>query len=131
MRDLATGQEKSVVEAISRPQWSRDGQFLLGSTPGDRIVVCPAASGACKMITRGNRPKWSGDGSRIYFLRATQSRELFEPWSASHDGSDEKKIARLGPFSLETVHFDVSANGQVVWTPFRQGRQELWLAEIR
>jgi Tol biopolymer transport system component len=131
VRDLATGQEKALAEALARPQWSPDGKSILGSTEEDRIMVCPVAGGACKALTKGNRPKWSGDGSQIYFFRATQNPDGFELWFANSDGLQEKKIAQLGPFSVAEVHFDISTRGQVAWMPFTEGRQELWLAEIR
>jgi Tol biopolymer transport system component len=131
VRDIATGREKPLAEAIARPQWSRDDKTILGSTGDDRIMVCPSAGGACRVLTTGNRPKWSGDGSRIYFFRDAHSRDSFDLWSCANDGSDEKKIAQLGPFRPAEVHFDVSSRGQIVWAPFRGGRQELWLAEIR
>jgi Tol biopolymer transport system component len=131
VRDLGTGQEKPLAEAIARPQWSRDGKSILGSTKDDRILACPVAGGACKVLTRGNRLRWSGDGSRIFFFRTTRSANSFELWSAAGDGSDEKKIAQLGPFRPTEVHFDVSSRGEIVWVRFEEGRQELWLAEIR
>jgi Tol biopolymer transport system component len=131
IRDIATGLEKRLGEAIARPQWSRDGRTILGSTGDERIMTCPSAGGACKVLTTGNRPKWSGDGSRIYFFRAAQSRDSFELWSSAADGSDQTRIAQLGPFRPAEAHFDVSARDQIVWAPFREGRQELWLAEIR
>jgi Tol biopolymer transport system component len=131
VRDIATGREKQLAEAIARPQWSRDGTTILGSTDDDRIMVCPSSGGACKVLTTGKRPKWSGDGSRIYFFRAAQTRDSFELWSSADDGSEEKRIAQLGPFRPAEAHFDVSSRGQIVWAPFREGRQELWLAEIR
>jgi hypothetical protein len=131
VRNFATGREKPLAEVITRPQWSRDGRSILGSTADDRIMLCPSDGGTCKFLNRGNRPKWSGDGTSIFFFRPTESRDLFELWSATVDGANEKRVAQLGPFRPSEVHFDISSRGQVVWAPFREGREELWLAEIR
>ena len=131
VRDLKTGQEKPLAQAIARPQWSRDGLTILGSTADDRILVCPVSGSDCKVLTKGNRPKWSADNSKIYFFRGTSRPDWFELWSADSSGFREQKIASLGPFSAAEVHFDISSRGQVAWIPFSEGRQELWLAQIR
>ena len=131
VRDLKTEQEKPLAQAIARPQWSRDGQIILGSTADNRIMVCPVSGSDCKVLTNGNRPKWSADNSKIYFFRVTSKPDWFELWSANSDGSGQRKITSLGPFTAAEVHFDVSSRGQVAWIPFSEGRQELWLAEIR
>jgi Tol biopolymer transport system component len=131
MRDLKTGQEKPLAQAIARPQWSRDGQIILGSTADDRIMACPVSAGDCKVLTNGNRPKWSADNSKIYFFRATNRPNWFELWSADSNGSSERKITTLGPFTAAEVHFDVSSRGQIAWIPLSEGREEMWLADIR
>jgi Tol biopolymer transport system component len=131
VRDLAVGEERFLAEAISRPQWSPDGQTILGSVNERQVVSCPAAGGPCTVLTAGSRPKWSRDGSRIYFLRSTGRPNWFELWSASRDGSDEQRIAELGPFSQAQIHYDIAPHGQIVSAPLRQSRGELWLAELR
>lgn len=96
--------------------WTPDGRYILFSS-----------------ARRGSRTLWrvSGDGSRIYFLRPAGSRETRELWSIARDGRDEKKIGVLGSFFVIDVHVDVSPRDQIVWTQFREGRHELWLAEMR
>jgi Tol biopolymer transport system component len=131
VRDLATRAEKSLAQAISRPQWSPNGQTILGSVNERQVVSCPADGGPCTLLTAGNRPKWSRDGARIYFLRSTGRPNWFELWSASRDGSDEQRIAELGPFSQAQIHYDISPQGRIVSAPVRQSRGELWLAELR
>jgi Tol biopolymer transport system component len=131
VRNLATGQERALGMAITRAQWSRDGQLLLGSTHDDRVAICPASGGECALVTRGHHARWSADNTRIYFLRSRGNSGWFELWSASRDGSGEKSIALLGPFRSFLVHFDVSKRGHIVWAPFHEGRQELWLTELR
>ena len=131
VRDFKSGQEKPLAEALARPQWSRDGLNILGSTGDDRIMVCPVSGSNCTVLTNGNRPKWSADASRIYFFRATNRPDWLELWSAGSDGTQERKISTLGPFTAGEVHFDISSRDQVTWIQFTGGRQELWLAEIR
>ena len=45
------------------------------------------------------------------------------------DGTDERKLAEIGPMHPLGVSFDVTADGKLLWTEFREGRQELWIAE--
>jgi Tol biopolymer transport system component len=130
VRDLKTGQEIPLAQPIARPQWSRDGRIILGSTADDRIMACPVSGSDCKVLTNGNRPKWSVDNSKIYFFRTTNRPDWFELWSADSEGSRERRIAAVGPFSAAEAHFDVSSRGQVAWVPISEGRQELWLSEI-
>jgi Tol biopolymer transport system component len=131
VRELSTGQERRLAQAISRPQWSPDSQFVVGSIKERQIMMCPASGESCTVVTAGNRPKWSRDGSQIYFFRATQYPDRFELWSAARDGSKERRISELGPFSEAQIHFDVSSQGHIVWAPYRQNRQELWLADLQ
>jgi hypothetical protein len=131
LRDLASGQETVLAEPLARPQWSRDGQAVLGSTAHERIMICPVTGRACNDLLPGTRPKWSRDGKTIYFFRSTERPEWFDLWRAASNGTQERKLAQLGPFTASEAHFDISSRGKVVWAPFQEGRQELWLAEIR
>jgi Tol biopolymer transport system component len=131
VRDLRSGEEKPLAEPISRPQWSHDGRTLLGSLNEREVVSCPADGAPCTFVTTGNRPRWSRDSSRIYFLRPTERPDTFELWSASPDGTNEERTVELGPFSQAQIHFDVSRQGQIVFAPLRQSREELWLARLR
>lgn len=90
MRDLATGWETPLGSPLQGPRWSRDGREIVGWTEDNRVAVCPAAGGDCTVVASGIRPRWSGDGSRIYFLRPGQTRGWFDLWSVVRDGSDEK-----------------------------------------
>jgi hypothetical protein len=42
-----------------------------------------------------------------------------------------KQLATLGPFSPVEGFFDVSRASQVITAQFREGRTELWLADIK
>lgn len=143
IRDLQTGSETVLelrLDALVR--WFRDGQAVVGSQTAradgrpalsnlSNVVLCHAGTGKCQEITRGSRPTPSGDGSRIFFFRQTDSpsaqREL---WSVARDGRNEKRIGTLGPFGFDT-HFDVSLDDRIVFVQSRRGKAEIWRAELQ
>jgi Tol biopolymer transport system component len=135
VRDLATGREHPLALTLTRLQWSPDGQSILGET-GDReagettVAICRIADSGCTAVTPGLTPRWSADGRVIYFLRGTRRAGWFDLWSASRDGSGQRKVDTLGPFRNDAVHFDVSRDGKVVWASVHTGRRELWLSEL-
>ena len=129
IRDAASGQEHTLSLPVAFARWSRDGKWITGNHAGS-IHICNPITGDCKPLTKGSEPVWSGDDSRIFFFRAGQSRDTPELWSIATRGGDERRIGPLGPFRVIDVYFDLSARGQIVWAPFHQGRQELWLAEL-
>jgi hypothetical protein len=103
-REIATGRETVFRKLMYEPRWSKDGQWILGTEVnsgvrndafGD-IMVCRVSTGECRKIaSRGNRPTWSNDESRVYFHRfGGQNRGLF---SVSIDGTDERLVAQLRP----------------------------------
>ena len=130
VRDLATGAEKLLGLPLYGPRWSLDGQEIAGWTEDGHIAICSAAGERCSIVTSGIRPRWSGDGSSIYFLRPGPSNDSFELWRVARNGSNERRIATLGPFRPMEVHFDVSRTDQVVWGPFQEREPELWLADL-
>ena len=131
VRDLGSGQERPLALTLTRMQWSGDGQFISGETLDGRVALCPKAGSRCTVVTAGLRPKWSGDGSRLYFLRATERPGWFATYSAALDGSDARRIDEIGPFRPFEIHFDMSRRGHAVWAPMHSGRHELWLADLR
>ncbi len=135
LRDLATGKERPLALALTRLRWSPDGQSILGESRSrqageSRVAICRIPENQCTELAPGLTPKWSADGTRIYFLRAAERVGRFHLWSAARDGSAQRRIGTLGPFRADGIHFDVSPDGHVVWAPVRSGRQELWLAEV-
>jgi hypothetical protein len=68
----------------------------------------------------------------VFFLRPSAigaaSREL---WSIDRDGRNERQLGTLGPFNVSAIHYDVSKDGQVVWTIVRTGESRIWLSEFR
>jgi Tol biopolymer transport system component len=135
LRDLDTGRERRLPLVLTRLQWSRDGDWIVGES-GNRdtgktlIATCHIAEDKCSEIALGLTPKWSADGRRIYFLRPAEQLGWFHLWSAYRDGSAPQRISTLGPFRSDGINFDVSWDGTIVWAPVHTGRQELWLADV-
>ena len=96
------------------------------------VAVCPADGGACRALGLGRVPVWSPDGSRIFPARHGKSA-VKTLWSiATADGRDERQVFdRMGPYRMIDVMFDVSRNGEIVWSAFLEGRHELWQASVR
>jgi hypothetical protein len=109
--------------------WSLDGQSLLGWRHNGWIVLCPVAGGACRDIVQGALPGFSPDRSRVYFTRRAPRAVTSEIWSIGADGNNEIKIAEVGPLHPINGRVIVAPNGELVWTEFRPGRQELWILE--
>ncbi len=130
VRNLNTGQERSLGLILFSMRWSPDGKFVLGEHK-DAVMTCPVAGGDCTVVTKGFHPVLSADGSRLYFFRPGDSRDSPVLWVAGRDGRNEKKVAVLSRMRMIDVHFDVSPQDQVVWAPFREGRHELWMADLR
>jgi Tol biopolymer transport system component len=132
IRDLESGADTALDLLLRKVRWSRDGRTVFGNDlASGNVVSCPAGPGACRVITRGWTARPSGDGSRIFFLRLTTPRSRYrELWSIGHDGRDEKKVGTLGAFGID-VDFDVSRDDRIVYVQTRQGKAELWRADLR
>ena len=66
-----------------------------------------------------------------FLLRATDPRSRYrELWSIGHDRQDEKRVGTLGAFGID-VDFDVSRNDRIVYVQSRQGKAELWRADLQ
>jgi Tol biopolymer transport system component len=129
VRDMATGQERRLAGTILIPEWSPDGRTIAGHTVKREILLCPASGDACSTLTKGFRPVWSGDGRAIWFLRG--GGVTADLWRIDLATREEKKMDTLGPFRSIDVFFHASRDGRIVWAPFREGRHELWQADLR
>jgi serine/threonine protein kinase len=135
IREIETGKEMAFAPALRYLQWSKDGKSLLGAdvsrNPPSRfgdILICPVeAGGGCRKVTKGSLPLWSGDESRIYFLRFGKTGGYMEVWSCSRDGQDEKLIGEL---RMADDFYSVSPKGEIVYVRFNQGKHELWLSDF-
>ncbi len=78
--DPATGAHRAVVHSgfnETDGRWSPDGRWIayVSDEPGfPEVYVMRAADDAVTRVSRagGSRPRWSGDGSALYFVRGTQ-----------------------------------------------------------
>jgi serine/threonine protein kinase len=132
VRDLSTGQESKLNEILDSPRWSPDGSTLLGTrTNSADLVTCPAAGGACTVIGKGRLPVWDRSGSKIYSMRSRPPSLGLELWSLDLQTRAEQQLSPLGPFDPVEVFYDVSRAGQIVSAPFREGRTELWMADLK
>ena len=61
---------------------------------------------------------------------ATTAAVPQEVWSVKMDGTDEQLVASLGRFRQIDRFFDLSKDGRLVWSPFIEGRHEVWTASI-
>ena len=136
IREIENGKETVFKSLFRDPQWSKDGKSILGtdlttgSAPAERsISVCTVETRSCRQITRGRLPRWSRDGSQIYFLRDSKSGSGKELWSISAAGANERMIGVL-QFHPIGAFYDVSPKGEIVYVRFNPGRSELWLAEF-
>jgi hypothetical protein len=51
-------------------------------------------------------------------------------WRVSATGGTEERVAELDGYHPLRFFYDVSADGEIVWSQYRPGRQELWMAEL-
>lgn len=135
IREIETGKETVLKSSLSQPQWSKDGKSIVGSqlVAGDsntirQISICSVETTTCRQLAQGRLPRWSGDGSRVYFLRDRigDGKEL---WSISSAGGDEKLIGVLLSHPIG-YSYDVSPTGEIVYVRFNPGKPELWLADL-
>ncbi|MDQ6706870.1 MAG: protein kinase [Acidobacteriota bacterium] len=132
LRDLGNGQEKRLAMPLSYPRWSPDGRSIVGEQANGQMAICPASGASCTSLTKGTHPAWDASGANIYFIRVGASRlHAQDLWSLDLKTRAEKKIATVGPFRSIDIFFDLSRSGQIVTAPFREGRSELWLADIK
>lgn len=134
IRDLESGVERPLPgPAIFFARWSRDGLRLLGYRRDGTVAICPADAGPCRAVTPGRLPAWSGDGSRIYFIKGgAGADDQFDLWSVDVDGANPRLVRRIGPFrGLIDTFFDVSRDDRLVWGKHDAGRRELWSATVR
>jgi hypothetical protein len=94
-------------------------------------------SGRCRPLT----PKdghgltalaWSGDSTRLFFLRHTSKRLWGELTSIGVEGGAAKVHGLVGPFEHDfQMSMDVSPRDDVVFALCREAPYELWLAKLQ
>ena len=144
-----TGEESTVVRGfgedneielpvpIEGAQWSADGKELLGyyQKTGE-ILICSADGSGCRSIYEngvamtGSRPKWSPDGSQIYYLRYLKDDLFTTLWRVNLDGTNSEKVAKLPDFEYDNSFFDIGADGSIFYNHVDRSANEVWIATL-
>jgi hypothetical protein len=99
--------------------------------------VCEASVSRCRPLTPKNEHgatalAWSGNGTRIFFLRHTSARILGELMSVSVEGGDAQTHGLIGPFQQPfLLWMDASPRDEIVFALCRESPYELWMAKVR
>ena len=136
VREIDTGKESSFKSSFRDPEWSHDGKSILGTdlTSGNapeqrQISICAVEPVACRTLTRGRIPRWSKDGTHVYFLRDGKSIAGKELWVTSTTTHEERLVGVLNMHPIG-LFYDVSSEGTIVYVRYSPGKPELWLAEF-
>lgn len=125
-----TNHETVLPEPLHALGWSRDGRSLLGDWAGVVYRCDPTEENRCEILTKGTKPAFSRDESRIFFLRGRSGR-VAELWTMDFRSHKERLLRQLGPFPPGAEMIDVVDGDRIVWPSYHEGRQELWLAELK
>ena len=135
VRDLKTGSETRLPFELYEQRFSPDGRLIAGESRDHELLICEV-SGRCRRLT----PKaghgltalaWSGDSTRLFFLRHTSERLWGELTSIGVDGDAAKVHGLVGPFEHDfQMSMDVSPRDEVVFALCREGPHELWMAKL-
>jgi Tol biopolymer transport system component len=135
VRDLKTGSDTRLPFALYEQRFSHDGRLIAGESRDHELLICEG-SGRCRLLT----PKaghgltalaWSGDSTRLFFLRHTSKRLWGELTSISVDGGAAKVHGLVGPFEHDfQMSMDLSRRDEVVFALCLEGPHELWMAKL-
>jgi len=119
--DLETGATTELPEPhLHEPQWSADGEEVLGFRHDGTVVLCRIGARACREVVERAAwaAKWTPDRRGLYFPRASSrhasSRDVgvFDLWLHELDTGEERKVGELRPvYRLAPSYFDVSVTG--------------------
>jgi Tol biopolymer transport system component/DNA-binding winged helix-turn-helix (wHTH) protein len=134
------GEPDRVFEKVLRtPDWSPDGTRLVGSTGGGAsgpITVCDAESGDCAPLlvggepVEGVQPKWSRDGSRVFFRRRDDPTRL-RLWVADPQSGAVEQVLDLGPVDPSDSVYSVAEGDHIVWARTLAGESKIWRGRRR
>jgi Tol biopolymer transport system component len=137
VRDLKTGSESAFPFALYEQRFSRDGRLIAGESRDHEVLVCASESLRCRTLTAKNqRPlttlAWSGDSTRLFFLRHTSERVWGELTSVGVADGAVKAHGLVGPFERDfQMSIDASPRDELVFTTCRESPHELWIARLR
>ncbi len=137
VRSLVSGREDRLAVPLTGAVFSPDGTSLAGWDSGAaRILRCSVDRTDCRPLAAqaAGYPCWSKDGRHVYFPRMPAGdiaragvRDL---WRAAADGGSEERVAELDGFNPLRFFYDVARTGEIVWSQYLPGRQELWATEL-
>jgi hypothetical protein len=136
-RDLESGRETTLPVALYALRFSRDGRWIAGGSNEGEIVVCEISVSRCRPLTPKNEfgvpaVAWSGDGTRVFFLRHTSARILGELLSVRVEGGVAQSHGPIGPFQQPfLLSMDASPRDEIVFALCRESPYELWMAKLR
>ncbi|MEJ2603398.1 MAG: winged helix-turn-helix domain-containing protein [Gammaproteobacteria bacterium] len=139
IRDLESGEQRELEDAVLPTDWSRDGRALLARRKSDSaIVICRAPRFRCVPLleagqpVRGAMPRWSADEQRVYFRDASRSSPGYAAIrSVSRDGGEVTTLAEVGPYERAGMYFGVTADDEIVWPEFdTRGISEIWTVDL-
>ena len=135
IRDLRTGEERTLPQLLLRARWSPDGRELVGGTLDDRVLRCSRQGEGCRELGTASYAIWSADGQSILLRRS--AAPLADPLLTAVDivavparGGAERLVATLGPMRTWCRSFSVAPDGSLAWIAYRAGSQELWSAQL-
>ena len=137
LREHDTGRETTLPFAMYEHRFSRDGRLVIGESRGGALMLCEVSSSRCDALTPDqpfglNSADWSEDGSRLFFVRLTSAGIFGEVMSVGVHGGELTMHGTIGPFQHRIhVNMGVSPHGEIIFAPFSEGRQELWMAKLR
>jgi eukaryotic-like serine/threonine-protein kinase len=131
IEELQTGSQREMPgDHMHVRQWSADGESIFGWRHDGKAWMCRVADGACRAVASGTAPVWSADERRVFVMRPADPAAVQEVWSVQTDGTGEQLVATLGRFRQIDRFFDLSKDGRLVWSPFIEGRHEVWTASL-
>ena len=136
-RDLESAQETTLPVPLYAMRFSRDGRWIAGASNQGEIVVCEVSASRCRPLTPTNEYgvpalAWSGDGTRLFFLRHTSARVLGDLMSVGVEDGVVQAHGPIGPFQQPfLIWMDGSPRDEIVSALCREGPYELWMAKLR
>jgi Tol biopolymer transport system component/DNA-binding winged helix-turn-helix (wHTH) protein len=128
IRELDTGSERPLeLPHLHMASWSPDGLRIAGQRHDGQTAVCDAANGRCASVTAGGRPAWCPDGNHLYIQRDV-GRTQSMLWRLDVKSGREERMGTLGPLQQLAPRIGITRDHRVVFTEFREGRSELWMA---
>ena len=139
IRDLESGAEKKLLVPLRAARWSNDRRssslvvmLAAGRVESEMFYICPAGSGApCEKLTIGYNPISVKRRVRSFTLCVQASFHRLPSFGASIEKDRrEVHLADLGPMYPIGHIFRRIASGEIAYTKFKPGENELWLARL-